>query len=121
MALDCPADGKVLVDDIVAEINNKEDDLGLPANDNEFLSSLTDGTRIWAPVTSAEWGNITGTLSNQTDLQTELDTLETEVNTKVTTQQENSVGTLVQNMLVVTQAEYDGLTPLDNTFYIILV
>ena len=50
-----------------------ERNLGLPANDNEVLASLIDGTRKWITVqTTVNWGEIQGTLSNQTDLQNEL-------------------------------------------------
>lgn len=54
-------------------LNAKEDDLGLPAADGYVLSSLEDGTRSWVPMSGGgTWGSITGTLSDQTDLQTAL-------------------------------------------------
>jgi hypothetical protein len=56
-------------DDVGAEIA-----LGNPTIDGQILSSLVDGTRSWInPANEAVWGSITGTLSNQTDLQTALD------------------------------------------------
>lgn len=45
----------------------------------QFLQKTNSGT-TWADVNSAEWGNITGTLSAQTDLQTALDTKVSSVN-----------------------------------------
>ena len=51
--------------------------LGNPANDGEILSSTAAGVRSWVPLPTPggdpAWGDITGTLSNQTDLQAELD------------------------------------------------
>jgi len=48
--------------------------LGVPQNDGQVLSSAIDGTRSWITVTTVvNWGDIQGTLSQQTDLQTELD------------------------------------------------
>ena len=40
--------------------------------------------------------------------------------TKVSSQQEGGVGTVVTNIIQVTQAEYDGLTPQAGTFYAIV-
>ncbi len=121
MALDCPAGGFININDIVdaineneTDINTKENNLGNPTEDNQILSSLMDGTRSWIPApNSAVWGQITGTLSNQTDLQTELDT-------KISSSQENSVGNAIGNIIYLTQSEYDSLTPVDNTFYLIV-
>ena len=54
--------------------STKENNLGNPSVDGQILSSLTDGTRSWVDIpNSAVWGQITGTLSNQTDLQNALD------------------------------------------------
>jgi hypothetical protein len=53
-------------------VDTKESSLGNPTKDGQVLSSLIDGTRSWIDVTSAVWGNITGDISNQTDLVTEL-------------------------------------------------
>ena len=53
-------------------LDGKENSLGNPSADGQVLSSLVDGTRSWIdPPTStgAVWGEITGTLSEQTDLQ----------------------------------------------------
>ena len=53
--------------------NSKEASLGNPANDNYILSSTKLGARSWVAMpTSAVWGNISGTLSAQTDLTTAL-------------------------------------------------
>jgi len=55
----------------------KENNLGNPANDGEVLSSTASGTRSWIPMSGGSgdvnWGDIEGTLSNQTDLQDALD------------------------------------------------
>lgn len=60
--------------DLQSALDAKEDDLGNPASDGFILSSTAAGVRSWiAPPTSAVWGNITGTLSAQTDLQAALD------------------------------------------------
>jgi len=63
--------------DLINELVNKENYLDVPDSDGQLLSSLADGTRMWIDppdsVTPTEWGDITGTLSNQTDLQTALD------------------------------------------------
>jgi len=50
--------------------SSKENSLGNPTSDGMILSSTVAGVRTWidAP-NSAVWGSITGTLSNQTDLQ----------------------------------------------------
>ena len=55
----------------------KEDGLGNPLTGGEVLISTTGGFRSWIAQTvntdeNAVWGNITGTLSGQTDLQDEL-------------------------------------------------
>ena len=58
----------------VDQIDEVEPYLGRPNQDDQVLSSKTDGTRSWSTiVTEVNWGDIGGTLSNQTDLQTELD------------------------------------------------
>ena len=49
----------------------KEDDLGNPATDGEVLVSTAAGVRSWS-VRSATWGSLTGSISNQTDLQSAL-------------------------------------------------
>lgn len=50
----------------------------------QFLQKTNAGT-TWANVNSAEWGNITGTLSNQTDLQNALNAKPSSVNGVTTT------------------------------------
>ena len=60
---------------------------------------------------ASAWGSISGTLSNQTDLQTALDTkLAKAVGSTYT----------VNALLAVTQAEYDALTPSSTTLYFII-
>jgi len=55
----------------------KEDSLGNPTTDGDVLSSTISGVRSWIPAAvSNAWGSITGTLSNQTDLQAALDAKE---------------------------------------------
>jgi hypothetical protein len=50
-----------------------EQNLGLPSQDDQVLSSKIDGTRSWITVDlDINWGDIGGTLSNQNDLWTEL-------------------------------------------------
>jgi len=46
----------------------KEDNLGNPTQNGMVLSSTTTGVRSWIEMNSAEWGNITGDINNQTDL-----------------------------------------------------
>ncbi len=53
-------------------IQNKEDDLGNPSTSGYVLSSTSGGVRTWVGA-SGTWGSITGTLSDQTDLQNALD------------------------------------------------
>jgi len=57
---------------VQTKLDTKEDNLGNPTADDMVLSSKIDGTRNWINVTSAEWGNITGNIDNQTDLKTAL-------------------------------------------------
>jgi len=80
-----------------------------------WATNATADGKEWIDPPSAviNWGEIQGTLSNQTDLQAALDT-------KVMTAQENGVGTLLGNAIVVTQAEYDALTPVSTTMYVIV-
>ena len=60
---------------------------------------------------ASAWGSISGTLSNQTDLQTALDAkLAKAVGSTYT----------VNALLAVTQAEYDALTPSSTTLYFIV-
>jgi len=68
-------DSKADITYVDTEVGTKEDSLGNPNSDGQILSSLTDGTRSWinAPSTVVNWGEIQGTLSNQTDLQAALD------------------------------------------------
>ena len=59
--------------DLVTALAGKEASLGNPSTNGYILSSTTAGTRSWiAPPSSLAWGNITGTLSSQTDLQNAL-------------------------------------------------
>jgi len=64
--------------EVDTRLNDKEDDLGSPGTDGQVLSSLTDGTRSWVNLPDGaqpvEWGGISGTISNQTDLQDSLNT-----------------------------------------------
>ncbi len=64
--------------DLQNALDAKEDDLGNPSVNGYVLSSTTGGVRSWVENTgggggSTAWGSITGTLSNQTDLQNALD------------------------------------------------
>ena len=60
---------------------------------------------------ASAWGSISGTLSNQTDLQTALDTkLAKAIGSTYT----------VNALACVTQAEYDALTPSSTTIYFIV-
>jgi len=53
-------------------LNTKENVLGNPAADGYILSSTDEGTRSWIPLpTAAIWGNITGDIGLQTDMQDE--------------------------------------------------
>jgi hypothetical protein len=56
---------------------SKENALGNPSTDGYILSSTAAGARSWIPPAggggSVDWGQIGGTLSNQTDLQSALD------------------------------------------------
>lgn len=59
-----------------AALYDKEPELGNPTVNGQILSSLVDGTRSWIDAPSgggAVWGEITGTLSEQIDLQDALD------------------------------------------------
>lgn len=50
--------------------NSKENYLGHPVGDGYILSSAVNGVRTWIPsISAATWGNITGSLPNQLDLQ----------------------------------------------------
>ena len=60
---------------------------------------------------AADWGDIGGTLSNQTDLQNAL-------NAKISTYDGATYD--VNALAAVSQAEYDALTPDANTLYIIV-
>ena len=72
--LPCSPGAEIPVEAIIQEINSKENSLGNPDTDGKVLSSLQDGTRSWITVsTVVNWGDIQGTLSNQTDLQNALD------------------------------------------------
>jgi hypothetical protein len=76
-----------------------------------------DGTN-WVPGTSSSstaWGDITGTLSNQTDLQNALDV-------KVDSDPSAVSGAdKINNMMSLTQAEYDAIaTPDPATLYVIV-
>src|SRR6266542_5254560 len=68
--------------------NNKENYLGTPISDGYILSSDTVGNRTWIPNASGGgiWGTITGTLSDQTDLQAALDTKQDVITTGTTSQ-----------------------------------
>jgi len=75
---------------ITALQTDKEDVLGDPTVDGYILSSLIDGTRSWIPDatgTDATWGNITGILSDQIDLQTALDAKENDLGDPLTSGQ----------------------------------
>ena len=64
---------------------------------------------------AAIWGGITGTLSNQTDLQTVLDAKVGSVTTGITG------ATQLTNMMQITSAGYSAITsPAANTLYIIV-
>jgi len=61
-------------DDTQTALDGKENWLGNPLADGMVLISDTTGNRSWTDYSNkTEWGNITGTLSNQTDLYNELD------------------------------------------------
>ena len=84
-------------------------------------ASNTDGDVTWTtPAGGATWGSITGTLSNQTDLQTALDSAG-----KVKAVDGFNPDTTTGNVTterVLTQAQYDALTPAEQnngmTYYI---
>jgi len=60
--------------DLQAALDAKENNLGSPVVDGYVLSSTTSGARAWISQSSGSaWGTITGTLSDQTDLQAALD------------------------------------------------
>jgi len=63
--------------DLQNALDAKEDGLGNPSNDGDVLVSTITGIRSWTTIqntdVSAVWGNISGTLSNQSDLNTALD------------------------------------------------
>ena len=137
--------------DLQAELDAKEDSLGNPAVDGYVLSSLADGTRSWVEMSSgggtgdmtkavydtndngivdnAERVNgltvetavpvdavFTDTIYDDTAVQAHMaDTGNPHSVTAaqvgaVSTAQEESVGTLVGNAIILTQSEYDGLT-----------
>lgn len=112
-------------------------------NDNIRLA-----TKLWdlwvgwvASSTTTTWGSITWTLSNQTDLQTSLDGKQNilsewafvdwdktkldwiETGAEVNTINSDPTGVTwadqVTNVMSLTQAEYDAITPNTSTFYII--
>jgi len=58
--------------DLQLALNGKENGLGNPAQALQFLTSSVGGNRSWDSIPSPIWGQITGNLSNQFDLQTEL-------------------------------------------------
>ena len=98
------------------EIDTKEDDLGNPTGDGWFLSSTIAGVRSWVSSSAGvAWGAITGTLSDQTDLQSALDLKSAITTVAITTGSSVSL----TNLWTGTQASYDALTPDANTIYFI--
>ena len=112
MALDCNPGEEIVVTDLVQEINSKENSLGLGTAGQVLATNSAADGKEWITTNSAEWGNITGTLSNQTDLQTELDA---KVNHGVISSTNEPT-----DIVTCTQAEYDGITPDVNTLYFII-
>ena len=96
MALTCDPGTSIPVTEVIDEINNKSD-LG----HTHTKSEITDFAHTHA-------------ISDVTDLQTELD-MKVDSNTTPVS------GSLeVNNMIACTQAQYDGITPDANTFYVII-
>ena len=65
-----------LQEDLMALVDNKEDYLGDPASNGMMLVSDADGTRRWVEVpqvNDVRWGDIGGSISDQTDLKHALD------------------------------------------------
>ena len=80
--------GTVNVATLITSTNNPpaqnlyEPQLGSPGTSGHVLSSTTAGVRSWvAQSGGGTWGSITGTLANQTDLQTALNDLSANINT----------------------------------------
>ena len=63
-------------------VSDKEPALGNPASDGQVLSSTVAGVRSWEAATVG-WGNITGTLASQLDLQAALNAKAALVHTHV--------------------------------------
>lgn len=77
-----------------------------PASHTHDASAVISGTLADARIPSLA-------ISKTTGLQAALDA-------KVGSEQESGVGTLISNIIQVTQAQYDGLTPQAGTFYAIV-
>ncbi len=148
--IECNPGQEILVDDIIHEINNKEDSLGNPSENGQILSSETDGTRNWIDlqlppqIPHFNPGDfMTATISGSSqrifglgssDDTVYVGTVDANDTGKiiargqwdfqgsglVKTKQENSTGEVVGNMVKMTQTEYDSITPESNTFYIIV-
>ena len=167
MALDCPSGGKILVDDIIAEINNKSDlsyvDTELDTKLNLTGGTLTgslevnsdfnvrkyfgvknyDGTEdemrsyfrdgVWHLYSRPADGiqsivniDVKGKVqsseqpTSSNDL-TRKDYVDQGLDLKVNSDTSADAGSdKVQNIVSLTQAEYDALTPVESTFYIIV-
>ena len=100
--------------DLQTALDAKEDSLGLGTAGQVLATNQAADGKEWvdAPL-GAVWGSVTGTLTDQTDLNNEL-------NARVKSVQEGGVGTRIFNDIVVTQVEYDALTPVTTTRYTIV-
>jgi hypothetical protein len=115
-------DWGTITGDITAQ-TDLQDALALKADHNGVtLSSGGDGTQYLANdgayktvVPNIQWGQITGSLANQIDLQEELDSRPYSDPALVP-----ETSSAVANMVTMTQADYDLLTPDPATLYIIV-
>jgi len=104
----------VLGDAAITSIRTMNDDYGVtvPLTNNDLITKKYADTNYAGGGGGVAWGDITGTLSAQTDLQTELDTKIGEDTTGTTSH--------ADKIWVGTQAEYTALTPVATTVYFIL-
>ena len=100
--------------DVTAAQVGAEPELGLGTAGQVLATNQTTDGKEWIDVqTEVNWGDIEGTLSNQTDLQ---DALNLKVSSDISV---DTGSNAILNMVSLTQAEYDALTPVETTLYII--
>jgi hypothetical protein len=105
-----------------SQLDTKENLLGNPADNGYVLASMMDGTRFWVRAESVGsggatlWGAIGGSIANQIDLQSALNS-KLGVNSPAVAVVD--VHTLTAKYIWTgTEAEYNALTPDSNTIYL---